>query len=476
MDYIVFLGRTRVTPVYLNLLVKSDDNSASGVQLIYRDLLIFPTGSNSLGFQVHKTTDFSISLRLRPPPQHHQKGLLNRISITVRDCFRVQTVHVLMDGSQEVIDKMMLDGVSLNSSVSLQDWAQKTAHGERTSRPLIERIFTSKEPQHIPYQVILVCATIASVVILLLLIGTCYLKRLNRNKRGGIIFKSLFLKDPTNLKFFILSGEKAHRKDNGYLPLSSKSPKNRRKPQTNSATFSCTTKALLAFYISFHVLYTFIFTFSVALSVLLSVWPPSVFEGSVENVYEQSLHLGIQREALEREASTDKALNQQSRKATQMIHACQDLVIRQIIEVANELNRIVSEVLDMELQPRNNTDNVFSALGVFFGRQLSDLNPSIQDYVAQLRSELDNTMMPDIVRFSEFLTNVFGSQWLMFARRLMNTTQNTWNFNAPEVNFAPQPEHLKALRLNMTKIHFAQLFGLMEAEALLLTPTRIGKL
>ncbi len=449
--------------------------------LLHQDLLIFPSNHSRVSNDVHfhQTTEFSTRFRLPSLANSFSNSdELRKVLITVQDCFRTQTIRMLMDSSQESPEKMMWDGTSF-----VQSFPEREQIG--TPRPtklpsaVFDRIFSSRDPHYAPYFVLCCAAAVIVICITVLLVVSCFVRQRKRSTSGGVTLKSLYLKDPTNLQFLLISGQKVKRSDGGYIPLNSKGPAripHRPRPQTQS--FSCARKTVLASYISFRVFYTFIFTFSVVLSMLFSLWPPVGYgaSGQREKSMEHALLPANQHAASQRESETEKALNQHSTKATQLVHACQDLMIRQIIEVANELNRTVHDVLDLELRPRNSSENMFQALENFVTRQLGYLYPSVQDYVGQVRSELDSGMVHDVLRFSELLSNVYASQWLLFARRLMNTSHNSWNFNAPEVHFTPLPEHLSELRLNMSKIQFARQFGLLEAETFLLTPTRITKL
>ncbi|EUB60946.1 hypothetical protein EGR_04192 [Echinococcus granulosus] len=240
-------------------------------------------------------------------------------------------------------------------------------------------------------------------------------------------------------------------------------------------SFTCAKKGILVAYTSFRVFYTFIFTFSVALSILFSFWPPvGAGNSGSASTWNKGILLPLrQREAARRESDTEKLLNQHSAKAAQLVHACQDTLIRQIVDVAREVDRTVQEVLDVELNPQKSKENMFKMLESFVLRQMNDLDLSVQDYISHLRAELDSSMMPDVVRFSELLSSIYASQWLLFVKRMMNSTHIPWDITAPEVHFVPTPEHLNALRLKISNIEFARQFGLAEAENFLFIPSLI---
>ncbi|CDI97512.1 conserved hypothetical protein [Echinococcus multilocularis] len=341
---------------------------------------------------------------------------------------------------------------------------------------ILSRVFSAKDANAVPYLVLFFASAV--VMLFLMIINTliCLIERQRKGRSQGIHLKHLHLKDSNNKEFVVISGEKSKHQEGGYTPLNSKAPHHLLKQsEVPRRSFTCAKKGILVAYTSFRVFYTFIFTFSVALSILFSFWPPVGAENSGSaSTWNKGILLPLrQREAARRESDTEKLLNQHSAKAAQLVHACQDTLIRQIVDVAREADRTVQEVLDIELNPQKSKENMFRMLERFVLRQMNDLDLSVQDYISHLRAELDSSMMPDVVQFSELLSSIYASQWLLFVKRMMNNTHIPWDITAPEVQFVPTPEHLNALRLKISNIEFARQFGLAEAENFLFIPSLI---
>nr|CDS21786.1 hypothetical protein EgrG_000128900 [Echinococcus granulosus] len=377
--------------------------------------------------------------------------------------------------SEEPLETMMWDE-TLGGIVD-----EKGDHFEKltksfTNLSILSRVLSAKDANAVPYLVLFFASAV--VMLFLMIINTliCLIERQRKGRSQGIHLKHLHLKDSNNKEFVVISGEKSKHQEGGYIPLNPKAPHYLLKQsEVPRRSFTCAKKGILVAYTSFRVFYTFIFTFSVALSILFSFWPPvGAGNSGSASTWNKGILLPLrQREAARRESDTEKLLNQHSAKAAQLVHACQDTLIRQIVDVAREVDRTVQEVLDVELNPQKSKENMFKMLESFVLRQMNDLDLSVQDYISHLRAELDSSMMPDVVRFSELLSSIYASQWLLFVKRMMNSTHIPWDITAPEVHFVPTPEHLNALRLKISNIEFARQFGLAEAENFLFIPSLI---
>ncbi|KAM7535923.1 hypothetical protein Aperf_G00000101473 [Anoplocephala perfoliata] len=475
-------SRTEVTPLYLNIHVAFDEATANPIS--HQDLLIFPQYvKNPVDVVAQSTYGYSIQLRFPPlsssinNKESDRQGL-RRLSISIRDCLKTQKVQLLMFSPEKYVDTMMLDGAdSLDLSNFKIDQLDNLTKSS-VSMSIFTDVFPAKDASIIPYLVLFFATLIIVVVLMIVNTLSCLIKRQKRNHTCGIHFKTLYLKDAENLKFVVLSGVKSKRQDGGYIPLNSKSPYSLfTKSNFRSQSFSCAKEGILVSYISFRVFYSFIFTFSVALSIFFSFWPPVDVEspsGTSLSIWSREIHLPlIQREAARRESDTEKVLFQHSMKAAQFVHACQDVMIRQIVDVARELDRTVQEVLDVELSSQKSENNMFKMMEALAFHQMADLNLAVQDYITHLRAELDTAMMSDVVRFSELLSSIYVSQWLLFVKRMMNSSHIPWDINTPDTHFVPTPEHLNSLRLKISNIEFARQFGLAEAENFLFIPSLI---
>lgn len=477
-----YLGRTEVIPLYLNIHVAFDESTAYPIS--HQDLLIFPRyANNSVDVDVQSTYGYSIQLRFPSLPtslnkKESDKHILRKLLVSIGDCLKTQKVQVLMFSAEKPVDTMMLDGADpldmSNLKIDHLDNLTKSA----ISLSILSEVFPTKDASIIPYLVLFFATLIMVVILMIVNALNCLIKRQKRNGTDGIHIKPLHLKDADNLKFLVLTDVKSKRQDGGYIPLNSKLPYSLfTKPDFRNQSFSCAKKGILVSYISFRVFYTFIFTFSVALSIFFSFWPPIGVEspsGASSTIWSREIHLPlIQREAARRESDTEKILFQHSTKAAQFVQACQDIMIRQIVDVAREVDRTVQEVLDVELSPQKSEVDMFKMVETLAFRQMVDLNLAVQDYISHLRAELDTAMMSDVVRFSELLSSIYVSQWLLFVKRMMNSSHIPWDISTPEAHFVPTPEHLNALRLKISNIEFARQFGLAEAENFLFIPSLI---
>uniref|UniRef100_A0A5K3EGS8 Transmembrane protein 231 n=1 Tax=Mesocestoides corti TaxID=53468 RepID=A0A5K3EGS8_MESCO len=471
-------GRTRVTPVYLNIYSKFDEKLAS--PLFDQDILIFANADNhSRNVQYHEATDFSISLQLPllftlSEGKDAEHGL-RRLLVFVQDCFHVHKLQLLMFADEISPDRMMWDATSQDIFGGKIN-SFKNSTSQKTMRSLIARIFSTGDVDFIHYLVLLCFVATAVIVILVLNILICLIERRRRYRLRGVSFKHLHLKDANDEEFIVISGGKSSRSESGYMPLGFKSSLFHLRQSTSPVQgFTFAKKAILVTYICFRVFYTFIFTFSVALSILFSFWPPvGVDKPRFHSSWDDDvLPPGSKLETFRLEAEAAKILKRQSTKATQLVHVCQDQMIRQVIDVTREVDRTVQEILETELNPQKPRDNVFRLLETFVFLEMKDLNPAVQDYVGQLRTDLDNSVMPEVVRFSELLSSVYASQWLLFAKRMIKNTSVPQIVSSPGAHLAPTPEHLSALRLTKSVIDFARQFGFAEAESFLFVPTLI---
>ncbi|KAM3177935.1 hypothetical protein ACTXT7_003577 [Hymenolepis weldensis] len=467
-------GRTVVAPLYLNIRVAFDETLTNPIA--NQDLLLFPSHVNkSADISVLKTYEYSVHLRF--PHLSTRLGDtasitqgLKKLSVIIQDCFKTQKIQLLMFSSNEAIDTMMLDGVDMSDfkSGGLGNLTKLT-----TSSTILSLVFPEKDTSIVPYLVLFIATLIIVVILMILNTFTCLIKRQRRNRVYGIHLKTLHLKDAENLKFIAFSGEKSERQEGGYISLNSKSPYLLfKQPNFRNHGFSCAKKGILVSYISFRVFYTFIFTFSVALSILFSFWPPGGFESN-SGVNREVLLPLTQREAARRELDTEKILLQHSTKAAQLVHACQDIMIRQIVDVAREVDRAVQEILDAGLNPHKSKDNMYNLMESLVFHQMVDLNYSVQDYISHLLVELNNATMSDAFKFSDLLSRIYASKWLLFVKRMMNSSHIPWDVNARQVQFLPTPEYLNELRLKISNIEFARQFGLAEAENFIFIPMLI---
>lgn len=454
----------------MNIHVAFDGNSKNPIA--NQDLLLFPRNANkSADVSLQTTYEFSIHLRIPYLSSSVGKKLssnqsLRRLIVTVQDCFKQQKIQFIMFSSDENSDTMMLDGGETSSVL-------KNLNETSTSTAIFSMVFPGKDISIVPYLVLFFAALIIVAILMIIYTLTCLIKRQKRNRIRGIHLKSLHLKDAENTKFILLTGEKSKHQEGGYIPLNSKSPCSLfKQPDYRSQRFSCAKKGILVTYISFRVFYTFIFTFSVALSILFSFWPPVGFE-TTSGVNRELLLPLTQREAARRELDTEKILQQHSTKASQLVNACQDIMIRQIVDVARDVDRAVNEVLDSELNPHKTKHNMFNLMENLMFHQLADLNYTIQDYISHLVIELNNATMSDALRFSELLSRIYASQWLLFVKRMMNSSHISWDINARQTQFLPTQEYLSELRLKISNIKFARQFGLAEAENFIFIPRLI---
>lgn len=470
-----------MTPVYLNIYVAVEETLGS--PLLHQDLLIFPTHENhSYGVHSHSTYDFSIQLRFPRLSQltedkrgQQQKQGLRKLIISIQDCFQIQKVQFFMFTSEESPETMMWDETLGEMADGKGDHFENLT-APTTTMSMLSRVLSPKDTNAVPYLVLFFASAVVMLFLLIINTFICLIERQRKGRSHGIHLKHLHLKDSNNKEFVVISGRKSKHQEGGYIPLNSKIPRYLfKQSEIPRQSFSCAKKGILVTYTSFRVFYTFIFTFSVALSILFSFWPPMGVENlEPVSVWNKGILLPLrQREAARRESDTEKLLNQHSAKAEQLVHACQDTLIRQIVDVAREVDRTVQEVLDAELNPQKSKENMFKWLEAFVLRQMNDLDLAVQDYISHLRAELDSSMMPDVIRFSELLSSIYASQWLLFVKRMMNSTHIPWDINAPEVQFVPTPEHLNALRLKVSNIEFARQFGLAEAENFLFIPSLI---
>ena len=149
-------------------------------------------------------------------------------------------------------------------------------------------------------------------------------------------------------------------------------------------------------------------------------------------------------------------------------------MIRQIVEIAREVDRTLQEVIDTEMRPHKSQDNLFKLMETLTFLQMEEMNAAVDDYVSHIRMELDSAMMPDVARFSDLLSSIYASQWLLFVKRMMNSSNINWNINTPEDRYIPTTEHLNSLRLKISNIEFARQFGLAEAENFIFIPTLLN--
>ncbi|VDM23886.1 unnamed protein product [Hydatigera taeniaeformis] len=377
--------------------------------------------------------------------------------------------------TEESLETMMLDE-TLSVVTGEKGGPFGNTNTTTTTLSMLSRVLSPKDANAVPYLVLFFASAVVMLFLLVINTFICLLEHQRKGRSHGIHLKHLHLKDSNNKEFVVISGKKPKHQEGGYIPLNAKVPNYLfKQSEIPRRGFTCAKKGILVTYTSFRVFYTFIFTFSVALSILFSFWPPVGVEnmGSA-SIWNKGILLPLrQREAARRESDTEKLMNQHSAKAAQLVHACQDTLIRQIVDVAREVDRTVQEVLDAELNPQKSKENMFKLLEAFILRYMNDLDLAVQDYISHLRAELDSSMMPDVIRFSELLSSIYASQWLLFVKRMMNSTHIPWDINAPEVQFVPTPEHLNALRLKVSNIEFARQFGLAEAENFLFIPSLI---
>uniref|UniRef100_A0A158QHH8 Integrin_alpha2 domain-containing protein n=1 Tax=Rodentolepis nana TaxID=102285 RepID=A0A158QHH8_RODNA len=466
-------SRTEVAPLYLNIRVAFDETLTD--PLAHQDLLLFP-------LHVKKSTDISVqtpyeySIQLRFPnlstrlANTGSRQGLKKVLVTIQDCFSTQNIQLLMFASSGNIDTMMLDGADMSD---LKNGAFVNLTKPTTSSMLLSIMFPEKGIIIVPYLFLFIGVLIIAVILMIVHTLTCLIQRQKRNRIHGIHIKTLHLKDSENLKFTVLSGEKPELQERGYFPLNTTSISSLfKQPDFRKQGFSCAKKGILVSYISFRVFYTFIFTFSVALSILFSFWPPVGFENN-SGVNRDALLPLAQREAARREVDTEKILLQHSNKAAQLVRACQDIVIRQVVDVAREVDRAVQEILDAELNPHKSKDNMFKLMESLVFQQMADLNYSVQDYISHLLVELNNATMSDALRFSDLISRIHASQWLLFVKRMMNNSHIPWDINSRQTQFLPTPEYLNELRLKISNIEFARQFGLAEAENFIFIPMLI---
>ena len=470
-----------MSPVYLNVFSAIDE--ALGSPFLHQDLLIFPPQVDS-ALDVVSSSVYNFSIQLRFPhlstfteikdkPQQN----LRKVLIVIQDCFQTQKVQLLTFISGESFDEMMRDELphdmaSGKSANNENKTITKTTH----LLSALSNILFAEESTTVPYLILFFAVVIFITVLIIIGTVNCLLQRQRKCRSRGIHLKYLHLKDSNNTEFIVVSSAKANHHGGGYIPLDIKLPQSPfRAKETTNQSLTCTMKGVLVSYISFRVFYTFLFTFSVALSILFSFWSPIGVENSrlIPTWSRDSLLPLNQREAVRHESDTEKLMDQHSIKAAQLVNACQDIMIRQIVDVVREVDRTVQHTLDAELNPRKSRENMFKLLEDVVFRQMNDFHLAVQDYITHLRAELDNSMMPDVVRFSELLSSIYASQWLLFIKRMMNSTHIPWDINASEVHFIPTPEHLNALRLKMSNIEFARQFGLAEAENFLFVPSLI---
>ncbi|KAL7060913.1 hypothetical protein AAHC03_09586 [Spirometra sp. Aus1] len=423
-----------------------------------------------------------------------------------------------------------------------------------TSWDRILELLISPDGQYTPY-LVLCSATLAVALVLLLLFVLLLVAKRRRSLPRGLSLKYLYLKTAENVEFIKLNDYKnSHKREPSfpgkYALLDPKPPTRRQKPEHVDLSslsisqhfsfppFTCVKKAAIVSYLSFRVFYTFIFTFSVALSMLFSLWPPYLESSTVPLHNPSSAPRGqmrgfpeptaqpnynwvnqlqlAQRIAFSREAMTDEELSVQVNRATQLVLACQQLVITQVVDVVRELDHVIQKLLDDEFSfpeagwndsmkmatlsqvphsllkmsasvesaaTQRMTSNVFHILDKFVMCQMNEFHQAIQDYLRHLKTEIEYIVMPDVALFSDILSRVHSSQWLLFARRMLNSTNSghdiadsmtPW-WKPADGSDSRSSTNTETRRSNMSKIDFARQLGLAEAENFLWTPTRIEK-
>lgn len=478
-------------------------NSIISKSIFNQDFVIFPN-SNSNNSQADIPSQRSVPFHFQVPFSQFARSptycvpscSLQTVIAEVSGCFSTQRLQILIE-APAISETMMWDDNSPSKIVhgsanSIAPLNAGNLFSSTISLSALAKIFISKDARYTPY-LILCCSSIVMTVILVLLL-TCYciVRRLRSGQYGNSL-KYLYLRNATNLEFVTAFDEKqvtTVNLFNGYSQLnnSCRMGKSRQcHTRSNlSPQFTFLKKTILVSFLSFRVFYTFIFTFSVALSMLLSLWPP---EAQNPGIYGLSLEINEnllpprQKEAFQREVKTENELNLQSRKASQRIHGCQQLMVTEIVDVTRELDRVVGQVLNKELLQTNNSMNMFHAMEDFVNQHTKEYHIAINDYISQLKAILDHTMMPDVVKFSELLSKVYASYWLHFVRRMLNSTSALFSDSRPmwsdrdsswSLGYA-QDSVLEPMHLNISKIQFARQFGLIEADTFLLMPSRIMK-
>ncbi|VDL91302.1 unnamed protein product [Schistocephalus solidus] len=408
---------------------------------------------------------------------------------------------------------------------------------------------------HFTSYLVLCSATLTVALLLLLLFVFLLVAKRRRSPPSGLSLKYLYLKTAEKVEFIKFKDHQFSRKHEPtstgkYALLEPRFTAQRQKPNHvdfsnlsisqhfSFPPFTCVKKAAIVSYLSFRVFYTFIFTFSVALSMLFSLWPPYL-EGSTLSAHSPSAlpRGGIrglpeptadqrhsflsqlpvtQQIAFSREAMTDEELSVQVNRATQVVLACQQLVITQIVDVVRELDNVVQKLLDDEFSlpevkwndsmktvmfsqiphrlsqtsasteaesTQRTTTNMLQVMDTFVVWQLNEFHQAIQNYLRHLKTEIEFIVMPDVALFSDILSRVYSSQWLLFARRMLNSTSSghespgsgaLW-WKPADVADDGSSGGTETTSSNMSKMEFARQLGLAEAENFLWTPTRIEK-
>ncbi|VDK87962.1 unnamed protein product [Dibothriocephalus latus] len=424
-----------------------------------------------------------------------------------------------------------------------------------TSWDRILRLLVTPDGQYTSY-LVFCSATLTIALILLLLLVLLLVAKRRKSPPYGLSLKYLYLKTAEKVEFVKFNEDhKFSRKreptfTGKYALLESRLTAARKKPNhadfanlSNGQHFSfppftCVKKAAIVSYLSFRVFYTFIFTFSVALSMLFSLWPPyldgstastqnpsvvprgrlvGLREPTVESSYSFVSQLPLaQQIAFSRETLTDEELSVQITRATQVVLACQQLVITQIVDVVRELDHVIQKLLDDELSlpevkwndsvrtampslipppgssaaataesasTPGTSPNLLQVMDTFVMWLMTEFHQAIQNYLRHLKTEVEYAMMPDVALFSDMLSRVYSSQWLLFARRMLNSTAGGYEgagsgsrwwkpVDSADIVSSVDAETTGA---NMSKIDFARQLGLAEAENFLWTPTRIEK-